>query len=87
ERWEDLRDQLTAILLSPARMMAALDAAGCPRRASELQVAPGDFVRTIRVCRHIRSRYTNFDLADDLGQLHAWADEAARWVETGSVPS
>ena len=84
ERWPELRDRLSGILLSPQHMMDALSAAGCPRRASTLGATLQDFVRTIRVCRHIRSRYTNFDLADDLGQLDAWAVEAAYWVETGS---
>ena len=31
-------------------------------------------VHTLRVCRHIRSRYVALDLMDDLGLLHGWAD-------------
>ena len=81
--WEGVRSRLKAVLLSPEEMMRALDAAGCPRRASELGVTLEDFTRTVRVCRHIRSRYTNFDLADHLGLLDGWAQAAAHWVEEG----
>ena len=84
-QWESVRTRLKAVLLSPQEMMRALSAAGCPRRGSELDVSRDDFVRTVRVCRHIRARYTNFDLADHLGQLEQWAEEAVTWVEQGAI--
>jgi len=84
-QWESVRARLKAVLLSPQEMMRALDAAGCPRRGSELAVSRDDFERTVRVCRHIRARYTNFDLADHLGQLEQWAKEAVAWVEQGVI--
>ena len=65
---------------------SALAAAGCPRRASDLGVGRDEFVRTIRVCRHIRARYTNFDLVDDLGALDDWAQQAADWIEGDGAP-
>jgi glycerol-1-phosphate dehydrogenase [NAD(P)+] len=85
EQWADVRKQLNEVLLSPLEMMRALDAAGCPRRGSELNVTQDEFVRTVRVCRHIRSRYTNFDLADHLGLLEPWAEEAVHWIEQGAI--
>ena len=86
ERWDALRDRLGSILLSPEKMKSALAAAGCPRRASDLGVGRDEFVRTIRVCRHIRARYTNFDLVDDLGALDDWAQQAADWIEGDGAP-
>ena len=53
----------------PDAMMKALRDAGCPRSGSALNVSKAEFIRTVRVCRHIRARYTNFDLADHLGML------------------
>ena len=84
DTWTEVRGRLADTLLSPEAMMAALDAAGCPRRASDLGVDPANFTRTVRVCRHIRSRYTNFDLADHLGLLEGWAAQATAWVERGA---
>jgi len=84
-QWANVQGRLKEVLLTPQEMMSALEAAGCPRRASELGVSQDDFVRTVRVCRHIRSRYTNFDLADHLGLLHPWSIEAVDWVERGVV--
>ena len=85
ERWDEIRERLGAILVTPEAMMHALNAAGCPRSASALRVDRERFVRTIQVCRHIRARYTNFDLAWRLGTLETWAEDAAAWVETGSA--
>jgi glycerol-1-phosphate dehydrogenase [NAD(P)+] len=84
-QWSSVRERLKGVLLSPQEMMRALEAAGCPRRGSELAVSHAEFVRTVRVCRHIRSRYTHFDLADNLGQLEQWAEEAVHWVEQGAI--
>jgi glycerol-1-phosphate dehydrogenase [NAD(P)+] len=80
-QWPEIKEQLSAIVLPEEMMKKALRAAGCPRRASELGVSRAEFVRTITHCRHIRSRFVNFDLAANLGLLGGWAEQAAAWIE------
>jgi glycerol-1-phosphate dehydrogenase [NAD(P)+] len=80
-RWEDIRDEIRSILVPATRIDQALAQAGCVSRASELGVDRDHLVRTIRSCRHIRARYVNFDLLDDLGRLDALAETVASQVE------
>jgi glycerol-1-phosphate dehydrogenase [NAD(P)+] len=80
-RWEEVRDELRSILVPVERIDQALEEAGCVSRASDLGVDRQHLVRTIRFCRHIRARYVNFDLLDDLGRLDALAETVASQVE------
>ncbi|PKN57611.1 MAG: hypothetical protein CVU56_10025 [Deltaproteobacteria bacterium HGW-Deltaproteobacteria-14] len=80
--WPDLRARLAASLMPAARITQALREAGCADRASAIGVDLDHMVKTLRVCRHIRSRYVALDLMDDLGLLDGWAAEVARELET-----
>jgi len=80
-RWDDIREELGAILVPTERLDDALKEAGCIDRAGQLDVSHEHLVRTIRTCRHIRSRYVNFDLLDDLGLLHDLAADIAHEIE------
>ena len=81
ERWPDIQGQLAEVVLPEADMKEALKAAGCARTAGALDVSQEAFIQTITYCRHIRSRFVNFDLAATLGLLPAWAEQAAAWIE------
>lgn len=79
--WPEIRSRLADVILPPATIRDALESAGCLTRARDIGVERGHLVRTLRVCRHIRSRTTCLDLADDLGLLHGWAEAAAAATE------
>jgi glycerol-1-phosphate dehydrogenase [NAD(P)+] len=79
--WEPIRAALEEILVPTERIDRALVEAGCITRASELAVSREHLIRTIKTCRHIRSRYVNFDLLADLGLLDAMAGEIVEEVE------
>jgi glycerol-1-phosphate dehydrogenase [NAD(P)+] len=81
-RWPDIVDRLTRAVLPSASVTRALRAAGAADRPSAVGVGPDRAVHTLRVCRHIRSRYVALDLLDDLGLLHDWAADAVTAVET-----
>ncbi len=80
-RWADIRERLRASLVSPARIDEALEAAGCTTRPSQIGVEREHLERTLRVCRHIRSRYVGLDLAADLDRLDGWVPAIAAEVE------
>ena len=81
-RWAEIRAALRSSLMPADRVTAALRAAGCTDRASGLGVNMAHLVRTLRVCRQIRSRYVGLDLMDDLGALDGWAADVAQASET-----
>jgi len=79
--WSQVRDELKSILIPTERIDRALREAGCITRPSELRVDHDHLLRTIKTCRHIRARYVNFDLLDDLGLLDAMAEDIASELE------
>ena len=79
--WPEIRERLRASLVPPDEVAQALKDAGAIARASEIGVDRAHFERTIRVCRHIRSRYVSFDLIDDLGLLDRWIPEVVATME------
>ena len=81
ETWPETQRQLAAVVLPESEMKEALKVAGCVRTARALGVSPKAFIQTITYCRHIRSRFVNFDLAATLGLLPMWAEQAAAWIE------
>ncbi|MEM6990660.1 MAG: iron-containing alcohol dehydrogenase [Myxococcota bacterium] len=81
ERWPEIRAGLEAVLIPSARMGEVLAAAGAADRPSALKVDRAHAVRTLRVCREIRSRYVALDLIADLGHLDGWAAEVVDAVE------
>ncbi|MGM0576224.1 MAG: iron-containing alcohol dehydrogenase [Myxococcota bacterium] len=82
-RWPEIRERLREALVPAGRVTRAIREAGCADRASALGVDRDHLVRTLRVSRHIRTRYVSFDLIDDLGYLDAWASEVAAETEEG----
>jgi len=80
--WGDIRKQLMPLLLSPAEITDALRRAGCSTRGSEIGVHQDELVRTLQVCRHIRSRYVALDLMADLALLEPWSEEIAKRSES-----
>lgn len=81
DRWPEIRDALRAILIPSARIGEVLLAAGAADRPSAIGVQRDHAVRTVRVCREIRSRYVALDLIDDLGFLEPWSAEIVDAVE------
>ncbi|MCB9787313.1 MAG: iron-containing alcohol dehydrogenase [Deltaproteobacteria bacterium] len=81
DAWPEIRERLRASLVPPDEVAAALNAAGATSRASAIGVDRPHFERTIRVCRHIRSRYVALDLIDDLGLLERWTPEIVTSME------
>lgn len=80
--WPDIRARLAASLMPAARITQALREAGCADRAGAIGVDLDHMVKTLHVCRHIRSRYVALDLMDDLGLLAAWSADVAHELET-----
>jgi glycerol-1-phosphate dehydrogenase [NAD(P)+] len=83
-RWQQIRDDLQAALIPSRRIAEALARAQAPDRPSAIGVGREHAIQTLRVCRHIRSRYVGLDLIDDIGRLHAWAAEAVDAVEAST---
>ena len=79
--WPQIRDTLRANLMPAATITAALDAAGCASKPSDIGVDRAHALRTLRVCRQIRSRYVALDLLADLGVLRAWTEGVVAEVE------
>jgi glycerol dehydrogenase-like iron-containing ADH family enzyme len=80
-RWPQIQASLGEVLLPSRRIARALARAGAPDRPSRLGIGRDHAIRTLRVCRHIRSRYCALDLLDDLGVLHDAAAEVVDAVE------
>lgn len=81
KRWPEIREALQATLIPSARMSEVLTAAGAADRPSALTVGREHAIRTLQVCRHIRSRYVALDLIDDLGLLEPWSAAVVDAVE------
>jgi glycerol-1-phosphate dehydrogenase [NAD(P)+] len=80
-RWEEITARLDEVMVSARRVSQALLDAGAPDRPGLIGVGRDRAIRTLRVCRHIRSRYVALDLMDDLGLLDAWAPEVVDTCE------
>jgi glycerol-1-phosphate dehydrogenase [NAD(P)+] len=81
DRWPEIQAALADVLLPSRRIARALARAGAPDRPSRLGIGRDHAIRTLRVCRHIRSRYVALDLLDDLGLLETAAAEVVDAVE------
>ncbi|MEM6292824.1 MAG: iron-containing alcohol dehydrogenase [Myxococcota bacterium] len=80
-QWPEIRETLRGVLMPSDRMRDALAAVGAPSKPSDLTVTREHAVRTLTVCREIRSRYVAMDLIADLGRLPTWATEVVDAVE------
>ncbi|MEC9071459.1 MAG: sn-glycerol-1-phosphate dehydrogenase [Myxococcota bacterium] len=81
DRWPEITERLKAALVPPEVITRALSEAGCASRGSDIGVQEDHLLRTLRVCRHIRTRYVGFDLMDDLGVLETWSESVVRETE------
>lgn len=79
--WPEIQATLRELLMPSSRMRDALAAVGAPGRPSELQVSREHAIRTLTVCREIRSRYVAMDLIADLGLLPTWSAEVVDAIE------
>jgi glycerol-1-phosphate dehydrogenase [NAD(P)+] len=64
-RWDEMRAQIAAVTLGPARMTDVLAAAGAPVEPAALGWPPPLFADALAHAREIRNRYTFLDLAAD----------------------
>lgn len=80
-RWPEIRRTLRDVLVDSTRMTEVLASAGAAARPSDLGIELPHAIHTLRVCRHIRSRYVALDLIDDLGYLHDWATDVVTAAE------
>ena len=85
ELWPEIQATLGGLLMPAQRMSDALAAAGAPDKPSDLGVDQAHAVRTLTVCREIRSRYVALDLIADLGQLPTWSANVVQAVEQPSA--
>ncbi len=75
ERWEKIRQAVSAVAIPAAASRAHLKAAGAVYRAADLGVSQDELVFAYRHARFIRNRYTVLDLAAELGVLEAWQED------------
>ena len=81
QQWPEIQATLRGLLMPAERMRAALTAARAPAAPSALNVTRDHAIRTLTVCREIRSRYVAMDLIADLGFLPQWSAEVVDAVE------
>ncbi|MCA3556174.1 iron-containing alcohol dehydrogenase [Aestuariivirga sp.] len=67
--WPQLRGELRPMLMDPAKMKAALAAAGGPTTATELGLDRQVWRDAMKFARDVRNRWSFLDLADDAGLL------------------
>ncbi len=72
--WDELRDELRPMLMDPARMKAAILAAGGPTTATELGLPRKVWRDAMKFARDVRNRWSFLDLADDAGILDDFLD-------------
>ncbi len=89
ERWPDLRDQLTAQLLTADEVRACLQAAGAPTEPERIGVDLPRLQTSYAKARHIRRRYTILDLAAEAGCFDVAVGDLFRpggfWQRHGDV--
>lgn len=74
--WPDLRQTLRAMMLPADAMAAHLRAAGGGATPAEIGLDRALYVESLRQCREMRNRYSMLDLADDMGILDDFIEEA-----------
>jgi glycerol-1-phosphate dehydrogenase [NAD(P)+] len=75
EHWPSLRERLIGQLLPAAQLRDLLRDAGCPTTPEELTLDRARLKASYMQARHIRSRYTIFDLAAEAGIYMDCVDE------------
>ncbi len=77
ECWEKIRREVSRRLPSYLYLKETLSAAGAPVTPEEIGISKSHLVQTFKKASYIRSRYTNIDLAIDLGMLDECVDDVA----------
>jgi glycerol-1-phosphate dehydrogenase [NAD(P)+] len=77
EDWDDIWRDVGRFLRTRAELEHVMREAGCPTRASDLNISRDDTYNAIRYARLLRNRYTILDVADEAGWLEHWADDLA----------
>ena len=67
--WPELRQELQAFVMDPAKMAATLKAAGGATTATELGLPVNLWRQSMKYARDVRNRWSFLDLADDAGLL------------------
>ena len=67
--WPELRHELRAFIMDPAKMAATLRAAGGATTATEMGLPVKLWRRSMKYARDVRNRWSFLDLADDAGLL------------------
>lgn len=71
DAWPSLRARLSDRLIRQTKMVQMLTQAGVPTHGHHIGVPPAHLLATLRGARHIRSRYTIFDLLHETGLTEA----------------
>jgi len=69
ELWSSIRERVSSVVMTPARMAEILAEVGAPNRPEALGWPHEFYKKTVREAREIRNRYTFLDLATDSGLL------------------
>ena len=72
--WPQLREELRPMLMDPAKMKAAIQAAGGPTTATELGLDRKTWRDAMKFARDVRNRWSFLDLMDDAGLLDEFLD-------------
>jgi glycerol-1-phosphate dehydrogenase [NAD(P)+] len=69
--WDNIRDQVGAVLLSSEKIESTLRAAGAPLAPSDVHLDRAFYDQALLHAREIRNRFTVLDLATGAGKLEA----------------
>ena len=69
EVWPELRVELKAMMIDPAKMASIISSAGGPTTATELGLPRDVWRQAMKHARDVRNRWSFLDLADDAGLL------------------
>ena len=72
--WPKITGQLRAVMLPWQKLHDAMQVAGCPLTGAALGLSPEFYRDAVRYARFIRDRFSMLDVADDSGQLEAFAE-------------
>ena len=72
--WPEIAGRLRAVMLPYQKLRSAMEIAGCPLTGAALGLAPEFYRDAVRYARFIRDRFSMLDVADDSGQLSAFAE-------------
>ncbi len=72
--WSEIAGRLRAVMLPYQKLHDAMQITGCPLTGAALGLPPEFYRDAVRYARFIRDRFSMLDVADDSGQLEAFAE-------------